>query len=62
GLGTAGLNDSKNYVNTASIGNASLAIGMMTQSLGTIPMLSVLTPCQKVWLVPLLKVWLVAGE
>ena len=35
GLGTAGLNDSKNYVNTASIGNASLAIGMMTQSLGT---------------------------
>lgn len=35
GLGTAALNDSKNYVNTASIGNASLAIGMMTQSLGT---------------------------
>ena len=35
GLGTASLNDSKNYVNTASIGNASLAIGMMTQSLGT---------------------------
>ena len=35
GLGTAGLNNSKNYVNTASIGNASLAIGMMTQSLGT---------------------------
>ena len=34
-MGTAGLNDSKNYVNTASIGNASLAIGMMTQSLGT---------------------------
>ena len=35
GLGTAALNDSKKYVNTASIGNASLAIGMMTQSLGT---------------------------
>ena len=31
-LGSAAINDSKNYVNTASIGNASMAIGMMTQS------------------------------
>ena len=34
-LGSAAINDSKNYVNTASIGNASMAIGMMTQSYGT---------------------------
>ncbi|WP_306527376.1 ESPR-type extended signal peptide-containing protein [Dialister invisus] len=34
-LGSAAMNDSKNYVNTASIGNASMAIGMMTQSYGT---------------------------
>ena len=34
-LGSAAINDSKNYVNTASIGNASIAIGMMTQSYGT---------------------------
>ena len=34
-LGSAAINDSENYVNTASIGNASMAIGMMTQSLGT---------------------------
>ena len=34
GLGSAALNNSKNYVNTASIGNASTAIGMMTQSFG----------------------------
>jgi len=34
-LGSAAINDSKKYVNTASIGNASMAIGMMTQSYGT---------------------------
>ncbi len=34
-LGSAAMNDSKKYVNTASIGNASMAIGMMTQSYGT---------------------------
>ena len=34
-LGSAAINNSKNYVNTASIGNASMAIGMMTQSYGT---------------------------
>jgi len=34
-LGSAAINDSKNYVNTASIGNASMAIGMMPQSYGT---------------------------
>ena len=34
-LGSAAINDSKNYVNTASIGNASMDIGMMTQSYGT---------------------------
>ena len=34
-LGSGAPNNSKNYVNTASIGHGSIAIGMMTQSLGT---------------------------
>ena len=34
-LGSGALNDSKKYVNTASIGHGSMAIGMMAQSLGT---------------------------
>ena len=34
-LGSGAPNNSKNYVNTASIGHGSMAIGMMTQSLGT---------------------------